>query len=42
VQKKLNAKIQEATFLKKPYIPAVTLAVKQNAITIMAGAFRRG
>jgi hypothetical protein len=29
VQKKVNAKIQEATFIKSP-IPAVTLAVKEN------------
>jgi nucleoid DNA-binding protein/cell division septation protein DedD len=42
VQKKVNAKIQEATFFIKSPIPAVTLAVKENKMPyhIMAGAFR--
>jgi cell division septation protein DedD/nucleoid DNA-binding protein len=42
VQKKVNAKIQEATFFIKSPIPAVTLAVKDNKMPyhIMAGAFR--
>lgn len=42
VQKKVNAKIQEATFFIKSPIPAVTLAVKKSKMSyhIMAGAFR--
>jgi cell division septation protein DedD len=42
VQKKVNAKIQEATFFIKSPIPAVTLAVKENKMPyhIVAGAFR--
>jgi hypothetical protein len=42
VQKKVNAKIQEATFFIKSPIPAVILAVKENKMPyhIVAGAFR--
>ena len=42
VQKKVNTKIQEATFFIKSPLPAVTLSVKESKMSyhIMAGAFR--
>jgi hypothetical protein len=42
VQKKVNTKIQEATFFIKSPLPAVTLSIKESKMSyhIMAGAFR--
>lgn len=42
VQKKVNTKIQEATFFIKSPLPAVTLSIKESTMSyhIMAGAFR--